>query len=44
MKYGFIGTFTAIRLLFGFSRVKKDWLKRRGELTSFAFWKDHLGI
>ena len=24
MKYGFIGTFTAIRLLFGFSRVKND--------------------
>lgn len=32
------------RLLFRFSKVKKDYLSRKSEITSLDFWRRHLGI
>lgn len=44
LKYGCIGVLTALKLLLNFSRVKKIFLKRKGEITSFDFWRKRLMI
>ncbi len=44
LKYGFASLWYAVRLLFGFGRVKKQYAKRRQELTDISFWRRHLDI
>lgn len=44
VKYGVLGAVMTIRLTLGFGRAKKHWRKRSEEITSFSFWRDHLGI
>lgn len=44
VKYSLLGSAAALRLLFGFPNIRRQWLRRSGELTSFEFWKRHLGI
>lgn len=44
LKYGFIAALTAFWLLLNFSRVRKDFLERKREITSFDFWRKRLMI
>lgn len=44
LKCGFIAAVTALKLLLNFSKVKKDFLDRREEITSFDFWRRRLMI
>ena len=44
LKYGFIGALTALKLMFNFSKVKKIFLERNGEITSFGFWRKRMMI
>lgn len=42
VKYSLISLGTALRLLFNFSKVKKELRDRSSEISSFEFWKKHL--
>lgn len=44
IKYGTIGAFLTLKLVFSFKRQQKIWLSRSSEVTSFEFWRKHLGI
>ncbi len=44
LKFGVIGLFTALKLLFNFSKVRKDFFERGGEISSFNFWRKRLGF
>ena len=44
LKYGVLGCLTALRILLGFNRVKKELPVSKGKITSFDFWRAHLGI
>ena len=44
LKFGFVATATALKLLVNFSKIKKDFLARKGEITSFEFWRKRLTI
>ncbi len=44
LKFGFVAAATALKLLVNFSKIKKDFLARKGEITSFEFWRKRLTI
>lgn len=44
LKYGFMTVFFLIKILFKYMSVKSDYTRRSKEITSFEFWKHHLGI
>lgn len=44
LKYSFTAAVTALKLLFVFSKTKKDFLERNEEITSFEFWRKRLII
>ncbi len=44
LKYGFLGTVAAVRLLLGYKKAARDWQSRYRNITSFGFWKEHLGL
>lgn len=43
LKYGFLTVGNALRLLVCFPRARKQYLRRKDEITSMEFWKAHLG-
>ncbi|MCM1333965.1 MAG: glycosyltransferase [Bacteroides sp.] len=44
IKYTFMGIGASFRLLHGYSGASKSYLSRRAEITSFGFWRKHLGL
>lgn len=44
LKYGVIGGITALKLLFNFSKVRREFAERVGEISSFNFWRKRLGF
>lgn len=44
LKYGIIAAVISLNLLLNFSKVKKDFLERKEEITSFEFWRKRLTI
>lgn len=44
LKYGFAAVGVSVTLLFNYKRIQHDFLSRKSEITSFGFWKAHLGL
>ena len=44
LKYGFMTVFYLSKLFFRYGKVSSEYVRRKEEITSFEFWKRHLGI
>lgn len=44
VKYGVLSVGMLVKLMVGFGRSQKKYILRSKELTSFKFWREHLGI
>ena len=44
VKYSWLTVVKAIQLFFNYGRVRKQFISRKAEITSFEFWRNHLDI